>query len=67
MGNYLINKIDHGKPNKGGKPKLTEEEYYWIKSYMSSIYGTTKGSIKELKNKINERIWKKTEVKNKWK
>lgn len=55
-----MNKIDYESsyPNKGGRSHLTEEEYYWIKSYMSSIYGTTKGSIKELKNKINERIWK---------
>lgn len=52
MGNYSINKIDYESsyPNK--------EEYYWTKSYMISNYGKAKESNKELKNKINERMWK---------
>ena len=56
MENYSINKIDYESsyPNKGGKCNLTEEEYYWIKSHMSSIYGMTKESIEELKNGGNQ-------------
>lgn len=67
MGNYSINKIDceSSYPNKGGKSHLTEEEYYWIKSHMSSIYGMTKESIKEIKNKMKE--YGNNGGKNKWK
>lgn len=47
-----MNKIDYESsyPNKGGKSQLNEEKYYWIKSYMSSIYGMTKKVLKNLKN-----------------
>ena len=52
--------------NKGGKKHLTEEEYYWIKSHMSSLYGMTKASNEELKNKFNE-IYGKNGGNNYWK
>ena len=65
-----IEEIDYetSYPNKGGKKHLTEQEYYWIKSHMSSMYGMTEESneelmteerLKELKNKINKKYGKK--------
>lgn len=51
-----MDKFDYSSsyPNEGKRTHLTEEEYYWIKSYMSSIYGMTKAITEEIKKKFNE-------------
>lgn len=68
MGNYSINKIDYNSsyPNKGGNIQLSEEGYKWVRSYMSSTYGMSNESIKELENKFKE-IYGNNGGKNKWK